>query len=183
MLGILYCVSQYPAPAESFNLATIDRFKKAFPNATIGFSDHSIGCDAALAAVKLGARIIEKHFSFSRDWWGADHTVSMTPSDMKALVESIRCKAYESVDATAFYGDYDKELEGANNQFRPYFNKGLAAGRDIKAGELITEEMIYAMRPKMYLNGLASNCVGVVVGRRAKVDIGRYAPLSAEFFE
>src|SRR3989344_1386754 len=86
---LLHCVSKYPCPPEHLNLGTIEFLKNRY-HVPVGFSDHSIGIDAALAAVALGARVIEKHFSFSRDLWGADHKVSMTPDELKALVFGIR---------------------------------------------------------------------------------------------
>ena len=124
-LSVLYCISQYPAPSEYFNLSTIEYLKEKYPNVTVGFSDHSIGYDISLASIKLGASIIEKHFSISRDLWGADHKVSMTPDEMKEMVDAIRAGEYEKADPTPCYGKKDKELEGADNMFRPYFNKSL----------------------------------------------------------
>ena len=78
-LIILYCVSKYPCPPEDFNLGTIEYFQEKYPGIPVGFSDHSIdGYTVDLAAVKLGAKVIEKHFSFSRDLWGPDHKASIT---------------------------------------------------------------------------------------------------------
>ena len=86
---LLHCVSKYPCPPEQLNLGTIGFLKERY-QIPIGFSDHSIGIDSALAGVALGAQVIEKHFSFGRDLWGADHKVSMTPDELKALVTGIR---------------------------------------------------------------------------------------------
>ena len=97
-LAVLYCISQYPAPPEYFNLATIEHFREKYPDIVIGFSDHSLGDEISLAAVKLGAKVIEKHFSLSRDLWGADHKVSMTPEEMKSMVKKIRSSAYKDID-------------------------------------------------------------------------------------
>jgi len=138
----MYCISQYPAPPEIFNLGTIEHLKEKYPEIVVGLSDHSLGYDIALAAVKIGAKIVEKHFSFSRNLWGADHKVSMTPEEMKELVSAIRSGAYKNVDETRYYGEKYKELEGVNNMFRPYFNKSLMAGVDIPAGTVITKEMV-----------------------------------------
>ena len=85
LLAVLYCISQYPAPAEYFNLATIRELREKYPGLSIGFSDHSRGDEVARAAVAAGATIIEKHFSFSRDLWGADHKVSMTPEEFASI--------------------------------------------------------------------------------------------------
>ncbi len=176
-LCVLYCISQYPAPAEYFNLATIERLREEYPDVVIGFSDHSLGDEIALAAVKLGARIVEKHFSLSRGLWGADHKVSMMPSEFATMVRAIRSGTHAHVDHSPYYGSRDRELEGANNTFRPYFNKALVAGCDIPAGAVITKDMIYAMRPKMYIDGLAANRFYEVVGKRAARDFTKYEPI------
>lgn len=182
-LVLLYCISQYPATAEYFNLSTIEYLKEKYPDIAIGFSDHSVGFDIALAAVKLGASIIEKHFSLSRDFWGSDHKVSMTPEEMKSMVDSIRREEYKKVDTAQFYGNKEKELEGANNKFRPYFNKSLMAGCDIPEGAIITKEMIFAMRPKMYAKGLPSEKFEEVVGKKIKKSIRKYEPINFDIFE
>lgn len=182
-LVVMYCISKYPAPPESFNLGTIEYLKEKYPNVVIGFSDHSIGYDIALSAVKLGAKVIEKHFSFSRELWGADHKVSMTPQEMKEMVNAIRNGDYKQADATKYYGMKEKELEGADNQFRPYFNKSLMAGTNMPAGTTITEDMIFAMRPKMYAGGIASNRVHDVVGRKTKTALKKYDPITVDMLE
>ena len=182
-LSVLYCISQYPAPAEYFNLSTIEYLKEKYPNIAIGFSDHSVGYDVSLAAIKLGANIIEKHFSLSRDLWGSDHKVSMTPSEMKAMVEDIRNKEYEKIDPTPFYGNKEKELEGANNKFRPYFNKSLMAGQDIPAGTVVTKEMIFAMRPKMYAKGLPAEKFEDILGKKITKNIKKYDPIISDILE
>lgn len=175
---VLYCISKYPAPKKYFNLATIEYLKEKYPDITIGFSDHSLGYDVALAAVKVGARVIEKHFSFSRMLWGADHKVSMTPSEMKEMVMKIRSGAYKKANPAPYYGRKDRELEGAKNQFRPYFHKALVAGNDIPAGKVITKNMIFAMRPKMHSRGLAPERLHECAGRRAKKALKKYEPIT-----
>lgn len=88
-VAILHCVSCYPCPLESLNLNTIPFLKKQFPEAKIGFSDHSLGIDGSLMAVTLGAEVIEKHFTFDRNSWGPDHKVSLLPEEMKKLTRTI----------------------------------------------------------------------------------------------
>ena len=180
---VLYCISKYPAPPEYFNLGTIEYLKEKYPDLIIGFSDHSLGGEIALAAVKLGAKVIEKHFSMSRDLWGADHRVSMTPDEFKSMVETIRKGEYNNIDEKQYYGIKDKELDGANNEFRPYFNKSLMAGQDIPAGTVITKDMIFAMRPKMYAKGLPSNKFEEVFGRKTIVAIKKYDPIRWDILE
>ncbi|MFQ5661950.1 MAG: N-acetylneuraminate synthase family protein, partial [Candidatus Paceibacteria bacterium] len=182
-IAVLYCISQYPAEPEYFNLSTIKRLKEKYPDIVIGFSDHSVGYDITLAAVKLGAKIIEKHFSLSRDLWGSDHKVSMTPDEMRAMVKAIRNKEYESVDEKPYYGDIKKELEGANNKFRPYFNKSLMAGCDIPEGAVITKDMVFAMRPRMYAGGINSERIGDIVGKKTKKTLKKYDPITTDVIE
>lgn len=176
---ILYCISQYPCPPEFFNLSTIEFLKEKYPHAIIGFSDHSVGDNTIpLAAIKTGAQVIEKHFSLSRDLWGSDHKVSMTPDEMRDLTKSIKEGKYSEIDTKSFYGKKKRELDGAKNKFRPYFNKTLVAGRDIKAGTIITSDMIYAMRPRMYLKGLFSNMFHDVLNKKIVKDIKKFEPIS-----
>lgn len=179
--SILYCISKYPAPKESFNLATIEYLREKYPDAPIGFSDHSVGeMNLTLAAVKLGAKIIEKHFSFSREFWGSDHKVSMTPAKMKELVRVIRSGDYKTVNQKPYYGAKDRELEGATNSLRPLWEKSLVAGRNIKAGELVTENMIFAVRPRAHVPGLPANRFHDVIGKRATRDLKKYDPVSED---
>lgn len=174
-LTVLYCVSEYPCPPEKFNLSTISFLKEKYPNVTIGFSDHSVGDNTVpLSAVALGAQVIEKHFSLSRDLWGSDHKVSMTPGEMKDLVRGIKSGLYKNIDTSPFLGKKDKELDGATNQFRPYFNKSLVFGRDVKAGEVITQDMVFAMRPRIYLDGIHANELQSVIGKKVKNDFKKY---------
>ncbi len=177
-LVVLYCISQYPAPKEYFNLATIEYLTEKYPDVVIGFSDHSLGDEVALAAVKLGAKVIEKHFSFGRALWGADHKVSMTPSEFKTMVDAVKSGVYKNTNGAPYYGRKDKELEGANNQFRPYFNKSLMAGTDIPSGTVITREMVFAMRPKMYAKGLPSQEFPRILGKKTKRALKKYDPLT-----
>lgn len=181
---VLYCVSKYPCPPEAFNLSTLEHFIEKYPKAIIGFSDHSVGDNTVpLAAVKMGAQVIEKHFSFSRDLWGSDHKASITPQELKELVESIKRGEYRDIDVTSFYGEKNKELDGADNQFRPYFNKSLVAACDIPKGTIITKEMVYAMRPKMYIDGAPSHELHIVEGKKIKRDLKKFDPIKIEILE
>ena len=182
-LVVLYCISQYPAPAEYFNLGTLEHLQEKYPDVVIGFSDHSLGYDVALAAAKLGAKVIEKHFSFSRDLWGADHKVSMTPEEFAEMVRLVREGEHEKADHAPYYGIKEKELEGANNKFRPYFNKALMAGIDIPEGATLTKDMVFAMRPVMYAGGLPANRFYDVLGKKAVQALKKYDPITEKILE
>lgn len=181
-LVVLYCVSQYPCPPEMFNLATIEYLKQTYPGVVIGFSDHSITHEASKSAMKLGAKVIEKHFSLSRDLWGSDHKASLTPSEFKEMVAIGRSNAFLDMDVTPFYGTKDKELEGAGNQFRPYFNKALVAGVDIPEGTSITEDMLFAMRPVKLIGGLPANALDSVLGKKATRMLKKFEPITEADF-
>ena len=185
---LLHCVSKYPCPPEQLSLGTIPFLRERY-QIPIGFSDHSIGIDSALAAVALGAQVVEKHFSFSRELWGADHKVSMTPEELKALVKGIReleadpAKKQEYLKkdiVKAGMGSGAKVLQEDEAVFRPYFRKSLMAGEDIPAGTALKPEMLYAMRPQMYAKGLPSEEYEKVLGKAVKQDLKKYDPITWE---
>jgi sialic acid synthase SpsE len=178
-LCLLYCVSRYPCPKEDFNLATIELFREKYPDVVIGFSDHSVDGHAVdLAAVKLGARVIEKHFSFSRGLWGSDHKASVTPQELGRLVADLRSDLWRSVDVTPFYGLKSKELEGASSEFRPYFFKSLMAASDFPAGMTLDKESVFAMRPQMFARGLPSQDFEFLLGKKLSRDLKKFDPVT-----
>lgn len=171
---ILHCVSKYPCPKEELNLNTIRFLQKRY-NLPVGFSDHSIGHESVLAAVNLGAKVIEKHFSFDRSLWGSDHKSSMTPDEFKSMVEDIR---NDKITDWNSYGQENKILNIDESQFRPIFRKALVAGENIKKGEIIKSDMVYAMRPQKYIKGLPSEEYENVIGQIANKDFNKYDPIN-----
>ena len=181
-LAILHCVSKYPCPPEELNLATIQFLRDRYQIPT-GFSDHSIGIDSALAAVALGATIVEKHFTFDRKLWGADHKVSMTPDELAALVSGIRAVERNPAMRDEYLakeivqkgmGTPGKTMDPDEAVFRPYFRKSLMIGEDIPAGTQLRPEMIYAMRPQEYAGGLPSEYYESVLGKTTVVALKKY---------
>lgn len=146
-ITILHCVSIYPCPTEKLNLNTIPYLKKLFPEAKIGFSDHSTGIEEALMAVKMGAEVVEKHFTFDRDSFGPDHKVSILPREMLKLTTRIKEKNLVEPRGEAL-GVETKYLQKEEQGFRPVFHKGLYAARPIEKGKLVHSDMICAMRPR-----------------------------------
>ena len=175
-VALLHCVSKYPCPPEELNLGTIKHFQKKYPTLIIGFSDHSVGIDSALAAVVMGARIIEKHFSFDREHWGSDHKVSLLPEELKKLVDGTRMLEKSM-------GVQENLLQEGESVFRPLFRKTLVASQDLREGTIITADMLYAMRPQAHLNGLPSEKYEEVVGKRLKEDLRKFDPISKELLE
>ena len=185
---LLHCVSKYPCPPEELRLGTID-FLRIRYGVTIGFSDHSIGIDSALAAAALGARVIEKHFSLSRDLWGADHKVSMTPEEMKQLTGGIRDIEQNPAHRQEYLekeivkkgiGTGGKVLQEDEAVFRPYFRKSLMAARDIAEGTILTADDLYAMRPQQFAGGLPSEQYESVLGKITQRGLKKFDPITED---
>ena len=188
-VALMHCLSKYPGLPEEANLATLELFRERFPGVPVGFSENSIGIEPSLFAVALGAAIIEKHFTLSRDLWGADHRVSSTPEEFKKMADGIRTIEVNSKERERWLnhpklekvkGEKDKILREDEAVFRPYFRKSLMAGQDITAGTIITAEMLYAMRPQMYAGGLPSEEYEFVLGKTVKRNLKKYDPITKE---
>ena len=184
---LLHAISRYPYPPEDSRLATITFFQKRYPDLTIGFSQNSPWIEPALAAVALGAKVVEQHFTFDRGLWGPDHKVSMTPDEFRVMTAGIRefehnpekKQAYLAGPEIAKYlGDEEKVLQEGESQFRPLFRKALMAGQDIPAGAAITLEMLYAMRPQAHAGGLPSEKYEEVIGKKVTRIVKKYDPIT-----
>lgn len=167
-LTLLKCTSAYPAPPEEANLRTIPHLAQAF-NCRAGLSDHTMGSAVAVAAVSLGACMIEKHFTLSRSDGGPDGAFSMEPEEFKAMVRDIR--TVEKALGQVSYEMTKKQKDSL------VFRRSLFVVRDIKKGELFTPENIRSIRPG---NGLPPRYLDTVSGKRATEDIERGTPLSWE---
>jgi len=167
-VALLKCTSAYPAPPEEMNLRTIPHLAETF-HVPVGLSDHTLGIAVPIAAVAVGACIVEKHFTLSRSVPGPDSAFSLEPQEFKAMVESIRVaeKALGNIQ-------YDvSENEAKSRAIR----RSLFAVKDIKAGELFTEDNVRSIRPG---NGLPPKHLPEVLGARAACDIKRGTPLTRE---
>lgn len=177
-IALLHCVSKYPCPLKELNLSTIKFFKKRY-DIPIGFSDHSVeSSDSVIAAVNMGATVIEKHFSLNRNLWGSDHKTSITPDEFRDMTERINRR--EKIKLKD-YGQENKFLFKDEAVFRPIFRKSLVAGMNIKKGENITEEMVYAMRPQTFIEGSPSEEYERVIGRKTQKDFNKYDPIKIDF--
>jgi len=170
---LMHCVSKYPCPPEELYLDTILYFSNRY-NVPVGFSDHSLGIEAVVSSIGKGARIIEKHFTLDRGYWGSDHNVSMLPNEFKRMVDSIRNN--DSVDASEF-GEGVKVIDKIESAFRPIFRKSLTAGQDIPKNTVIKKEMLYAMRPQKHIKGLPSEEYENVLGKKTTKDLKKYDPI------
>ncbi len=146
-ITILHCVSIYPCPLEKLNLHTISFLKKEFPKARIGFSDHSLEVSTAAFAVSMGAEVIEKHFTLNRNSWGPDHKVSLLPHEFKQMVQEVEMDVPE-IPKVAL-GVATKYIQEDEQKFRKVFRKGLYASRDIKKNEILDQDCIISLRPKI----------------------------------
>jgi len=165
-IALLKCTSAYPAPAEEMNLRTILHLAQAF-GVPAGLSDHTLGIAVPVAAVALGACIVEKHFTLSRDVAGPDSAFSLEPHEFKAMVEAIRVA--EQALGTVRYDVTDQEA--ASRVFR----RSLFVVRDIKAGETFTRDNVRSIRPG---DGLHTRYLDAVLGRRASRNVKHGTPLS-----
>lgn len=138
-IALLHCVSEYPAPLEKTNLRTIQTLQAAFKY-PVGFSDHTEGYDAALLAVALGARIIEKHFTLDKNLPGPDHKLSLTPGEFREFVGKIR-------SAEKALGNGRKRITAGEKAVRAAAGKSLVARVNIAKGTVLSEELLALKRP------------------------------------
>lgn len=163
---LLHCVSSYPAALEDANVRTVADMARRFAS-PIGLSDHTHGSAASVAAVAMGACVIEKHFTLARSDGGPDAAFSLEPAEFSSLVRD--CK-----DAWKALGKAHYDLLGserANRQFR----RSLYVTADVKAGEPLTKANVRSIRPG---NGLAPAHLDTVLGKTAARDIARGEPLA-----
>jgi N-acetylneuraminate synthase len=164
-IALLKCTSAYPAPPEEMNLRTIPHLAEAF-GVPVGLSDHTLGIAVPVTAVALGACIVEKHFTLSRDIPGPDSAFSLQPHEFKAMVEAIRT-------AEKALGEVRYEV-GEQEAKSRVFRRSLFVVKDMKAGEIFTEENVRSIRPGY---GLPPKFLREVLGRRAACDIKAGTPL------
>ncbi|HBH7894979.1 TPA: pseudaminic acid synthase [Vibrio vulnificus] len=170
-LIVLHCVSGYPAPADQYNLRTIADIAERF-DVLSGLSDHTIDNATAITSVALGACLIEKHVTMDRNGGGADDSFSLEPPELQAL-----CKDTKTAWQALGKVNYERtEAEKGNVKFR----RSLYVVKDVKAGEVLTEENVRSIRPGF---GLAPKFYDEVIGSVAKQDISRGTALATIYIE
>lgn len=160
MIFLLHCTSSYPAAYEEVNLNVIKTYQNAF-GLPVGYSDHTIGLEVASAAVALGARIIEKHFTLSRDLEGCDQRASAEPLELKQYIEALK-NVYRAM------GDGYKCPTPTEIENMKAMRRFIVAGRDIKKGSIIREEDLLFQK---VTHGLQPRYTELIVGRRAVTNI------------
>lgn len=168
-LAILHCVSGYPAPAEDYNLRTIPDMIERFGLVT-GLSDHTLDNTTAITSVALGASIIEKHFTLDRNGGGPDDSFSLEPVDLTALCKDSKT-AWQALGSVN-YGC--KASEQGNIKFR----RSLYFVKDLKAGDILTEDSIRSVRPGF---GLAPKYFDELIGKTIKKDISMNTATSLDY--
>ncbi len=156
-ITLLHCSSEYPAPFKDLNLSAIKTLKETF-EVNVGYSDHSIGIEASIAAVALGANIIEKHFTISKDYPGPDHRSSIEPKELTQLVNSIR-------NIELALGDGVKKPKKSELKNKVHIRKSIFASKNILKGEIFSEKNLTVKRPGY---GISPMDWDMIVGKKAK---------------
>jgi N,N'-diacetyllegionaminate synthase len=157
---LLHCVSIYPAPPEAVNLRLIETWRRAF-DVPVGYSDHTLGIAVPLAAVALGAVVIEKHFTLDRGLEGWDHAISADPAELEALVAGCRAVAAGLGSAARVVGP--EELEK-----RRVFRRRMVATRALPRGHRLTQADVDFKRPG---TGIQPDEMTYVLGRELQRDV------------
>ena len=166
-VSLLHCTTNYPCPYGEVNLRAMQTLKEAF-KCKVGYSDHTMGTEIPVAAVAMGAEIIEKHFTLSRAMEGPDHKASLEPQELKLMVEQIR-------HIEAALGDGVKRPNCSEAENSKVVQKSILAKRPIKKGEIFTPEMLTLKRAGA---GISAAHWDVVIGTAAQYDFDTDEPIS-----
>ena len=158
-ITILHCITEYPAPYSDVNLKAMNAIKNKF-STKVGYSDHTLGIEVSLAAVAMGAEIIEKHITLKNSDEGPDHKASLEPYQFKNLVSSIR-------NISLSLGTEEKKIRNSELKNIIVARKSIVAKEDIKKNELFSEKNLCSKRPG---NGLSPMLWDKVIGTRATRD-------------
>lgn len=166
---LLHCVSDYPASYEDVNLNAMITMKGAF-KLPVGYSDHTLGAEASIAAVALGAVVIEKHFTIDNDLDGPDHKASLNPDQLKCYVESIR-------KTEKLLGDGIKRPTEKEKETIKVVRRSIVAKKDINEGTILTKEMFEFKRPG---DGIKPELIDMICNRVLRRDLKEDEPLKWE---
>ena len=166
---LLKCISSYPAPYEDMNLKVIPNMKETF-DCICGLSDHTLGTEIAVAATALGSKMVEKHFTLRRSDGGEDSQFSMEPAEFEKMVTEIRNveKALGKVSYMPNAGQIESRI----------YSRSLFVVKDIKAGEVITEENVRSIRPGI---GMHTKYYEQILGQKARCDIAKGNPMDWKY--
>lgn len=159
IITVLHCNTEYPTPMKDVNLKAMLEIKEKF-GVKVGYSDHTEGIEVPIAAVALGATVIEKHFTLDKNMEGPDHKASLEPSELKAMVKSIR-------NIEQALGTGHKTISESERKNIEIARKSIVAAKDIKGGEMFSEDNLTVKRPG---NGISPMEWENVIGKVAKRD-------------
>lgn len=165
---LLKCTSEYPAKIEDANLNTMKDMAERF-DCNAGLSDHTIGDEVAVVAASMGAKVIEKHFILDKEIGGPDASFSMTPDEFAAMIEKVRI-------VEKIRGEVNYEISEKKQKSRKYA-RSLFVVKDVKAGDVVTEENVRSIRPS---DGMAPKYYDEIIGRRFSADVCKGTPLKIE---
>jgi N,N'-diacetyllegionaminate synthase len=160
-ITILHCSTEYPTSMEDVNLLAMKSIAEAFKVA-VGYSDHTVGVAVPIAAVALGATVIEKHFTLDRNLPGPDHKASIEPFELEEMIRCVR-------EIETALGDGIKRPTPSELNNRVFARKSIVAAEQIKCGEIFTEKNLSAKRPG---NGISPMQIDLILGRKANRDYG-----------
>lgn len=161
-VALLHCISIYPPDYDTIHLRNMATLQQAF-GVPAGFSDHSMGTAIPLAAIALGACIIEKHFTLDQDMAGWDHAISASPAELRVIVK-------EGKNIHAALGNSSRTVSAAEMEKRKKFRRSLVARHDLPKGHVVVEEDLDAKRPG---TGIAADEFSYVIGRKLATDLCR----------
>lgn len=170
-ITLLKCTSAYPAPIEDANLLTIPDMKQRF-GVKVGLSDHSEGSTVPMAAVALGAEVVEKHFIIDRSIGGPDSAFSMNADEFAKMVQDVR--NVEKALGTVHYPTESSKIKGRE------FSRSLYIAEDMKAGDVITEKNVRSVRPGL---GTHPKYLPEIIGKVVKTDLAKGTRFSMDFIE
>lgn len=170
-ITLLHCVSAYPTPMELVNLRTMTDMAERY-GVRVGLSDHTIGSDVAIAAVAIGATMVEKHFILDRAIGGPDAAFSMQQDEFATMVQSIR-NVEKALGSVAYKLD-PSTIKGRE------FSRSLYVAENMKAGDIITEQNVRSVRPGY---GLAPKYLPEILGKRVNLDLKKGERMSLEFIK
>ena len=173
MISVLHCNTEYPTPMKDVNLMAMLSIKKNL-DVAIGYSDHTLGVEVPIAAVALGAKIIEKHFTLDRNLAGPDHSASLEPEELKVMVEGIR-----NIEL-ATSGSGIKEPSESEIKNRTIVRKSIHLNRSLSKGHIICEEDIIALRPGDGISPIEWN---TILGKKLNKEKKQFDKLSYSDFK
>lgn len=165
-ITLLHATTMYPTPMNEVNLNAMLTIKNAF-NIKVGYSDHTMGIEVPISAVALGAKVIEKHFTISRDMNGPDHKASLEPQELKQMVESIR-------NIEKAMGNGEKTPQQSEISNKKVVRKSIVANREIKKDEILSEENLTTKRVG---SGLSSELWDEIIGLKANYEFQKDEPI------